>query len=97
MGGVRGRLLGCVLGGPPRVQRDQADAGHVGPPKGGLAGYDRTWMSVHVLREHNTIADDLSKFLVSKVQRSAEAKGLSHEERPVPGWIMRALLDTLGL
>ena len=56
-----------------------------------------TWMSVHVLREHNTIADDLSKFLVSKVQRSAEAKGLSHEERPVPGWIMRALLDTLGL
>ena len=56
-----------------------------------------TWMSVHVLREHNTIADDLSKFLVSKVQRSAEARGLSWEERPVPGWIMRALLDTLGL
>ena len=56
-----------------------------------------TWLSAHVLRRHNTIADDLSKLLASKVHRLAAEKGLSWEERPVPGWIMRGLLDSLGL
>ena len=56
-----------------------------------------TWLSAHVLRRHNSIADDLSKLLVSKVHRLAAEKGLSWEERPVPYWIMRGLLDSLGL
>jgi hypothetical protein len=56
-----------------------------------------TWLSAHVLRRHNTVADDLSKLLASKVHRLAAEKGLSWEERPVPGWIMRGLLDSLGL
>ena len=54
-----------------------------------------TWLSVHVHREHNTVADDLSKLKLGNVVRFAESKGLIPEERLVPSWVVRALLDHL--
>ena len=54
-----------------------------------------TWLSVHVRREHNTVADDLSKLKLGEVVRFALSKGLVPEERPVPSWVVRALLDHL--
>ena len=54
-----------------------------------------TWLSVHVRREHNTVADDLSKLKLGEVVRFALSKGLVPEERPVPSWVVKALLDHL--
>ena len=54
-----------------------------------------TWLSVHVHREHNTVADDLSKLRLGDVARFAHSRGLTPDERPMPSWVIRALLDHL--
>ena len=54
-----------------------------------------TWLSVHVHREHNTVADGLSTLRLGDVACFAHSKGLTPDERPVPSWVVRALLDHL--